>query len=113
MEITPGYDAIIIRENVGVVSDAIYFSNENIINKFQSVIGSSMDLGYAPEGIGILHVLLRSFLDLTSIKEITDPFGRFDLADLGSDLMDQGIERFDAAVKGVQRPKAENLIDLL
>ena len=102
MKIATRNDPILIRENVRIIGYAVDLSNEYIVYKLQRVVGSAVDLRYTPEGIGILNVLLGPILKLAVFQKIPDPLSSFNLAGLGSNLVDQRIERLNAAIECVQ-----------
>ena len=107
MEVAGGNHHILVGEHGGIVGNGIYFSLKHSCHVIDGILGGSMHLRDAAEGVRILHMHLRACNQLASCKQRTESLAGLDLTLMRADGLDLGHERIDTAIEGVERQRTD------
>ena len=99
MEITTGDNQVFIREDGRIVRHGIDFGKQYRCHMMDGILGGSMHLWNASEGIRVLHMLLGTSDEFASFQDTAEESARFNLSLVWTHLLDTVHERVDTSVE--------------
>ena len=107
VEIARRDDHILFGEDRRIVGGAVDFGRQHALHIVDRIFRCPVHLRDAAEGVGILHMFLRTGDQLAAFEQTADVAGRGELALVRADQMHLVAEGFDAAVESVERQRAD------
>ena len=103
MEIACRNNHILVREDVGIVGSRVYLILYHRLYIHDIVLYGTVDLGYAPETVRVLDMLLGTVDKFAAGKNRHKTLAGGNLPRMRTQLMRKGKERFYAAVESIER----------
>ncbi len=103
MEITGRHDEVILREDSGVIGDAVDFGFQDFTYISQGIFCSAMNLRDTTERIWILHMGLMAFDNLAPFKPGHNSLAGSLLPRMRAHFLNLRIERLDTSVERINR----------